>query len=264
MARPSQPLIPLVGFATAAVIGAGIFMASGSDDPVIAPAEPAVVAAEPTPQPEDTEVAGAATETATEEPEARKSGSDGSTRTDGGDVPTSDQGGSSDSETAPKAGGASASAPSSGSGATEKPSAPAARAAVLTGPKLPKVQASSTEGRIDFGALRGPAIIHVYASWCSVCRGEAAELGKAVSAAPGVKRIWIAVQDDPQSSEAFQTEFDWPAGPRVDDKNRSVAAKLGLSGQPNTILVDAEGNTQRFAGAVPIPTLTKLLGRISS
>lgn len=138
-----------------------------------------------------------------------------------------------------------------------------ASAALFDGPKLPNVRASSTEGTVDLGKLKGPAIVHVYASWCSVCRGEAAELGAALDEAPAVKPIWIAVQDEPTASEAFAKEFDWPAGPRIDDPNRSIAGELGLTGQPNTVLVDAEGNTRTFAGAVPIPTLTALLRELS-
>lgn len=209
--------LPLIGLTAVGLIGAGVVIAGGSDDPVIAPAEPALVAEEAAPTP--------AADDAASEPKADAA----EERSD-----------------------------------ASKERASGAQAAVFTGPKLPKVQAQSTDGTIDFAALRGPAIVHVFASWCSVCRAEAAELGKALNAAPGVKPIWIAVQDDPASSKAFQTEFAWRSGPRIDDEDRSVAAKLGLSGQPNTILVDAAGNTQRFAGAVPVPTLKALLARLDA
>ncbi len=147
--------------------------------------------------------------------------------------------------------------------ASEPGASPGSAAARLTGPKLPNLRVASTDGDLNLGELKGPAVVHVYASWCSVCRGEAADLSAALRAAPNVKPIWIAVQDEPSASAAFAKEFDWPAGPRIDDRNRSIAGKLGLTGQPNTVLVDAEGNTRTFAGAVPIPTLKALLGSLS-
>jgi thiol-disulfide isomerase/thioredoxin len=149
-------------------------------------------------------------------------------------------------------------------GGASQADAPAkAKKSPLSGPALPDVRATSTDGTIDFASLKGPALIHVYASWCSVCQGEAADLGRALKDVPGVKPVWIAVQDEPSASAAFVKQYDWPAGPRIDDANRSLAGQLGLTGQPNTILVDAEGNTRTFAGAVPRPTLIAMLRAIS-
>ncbi|MBJ7470306.1 MAG: redoxin domain-containing protein [Solirubrobacteraceae bacterium] len=174
-----------------------------------------------------------------------------------GVVLSGDGDGISTTATAPPA-AATPEASSASSSSSEDPK-PAAEPLALDGPKLPNVQASSTDGEIDFAKLEGPALIHVYASWCSVCRAEAPGLSAALKAAPGVRPIWIAVADSPPDSAAFAKSFGWPQGAMIDDQNRSVASKLGLTGQPNTILVDGEGRTQTIIGGSSQAQLTALL-----
>lgn len=169
-------------------------------------------------------------------------------------APAEPTGGGGSTDT-PAAAGAREQAP-----AERTPSSKPARAALrLDGPRLPKVTATSTDGTVNFGTLRGPAVIHVFASWCPTCRAEAPAVAKALRAAPGVQPIYLAVADQPADSAAFVERYDWPAAPRVDDPGRELATKLGVDYQPNLILVDRAGRTQVIAGGVSQAKLTALL-----
>lgn len=129
----------------------------------------------------------------------------------------------------------------------------------LDGPRLPNVSAKSTDGNVDFGALRGPAVIHVYASWCPTCRAEAPGFGRALERAPGVRPIYLAVADEPADAAAFVRRHSWPNGPRIDDPERELANKLGVDYQPNLILVDRAGRTRVLAGGLAEAKLTAVL-----
>lgn len=142
--------------------------------------------------------------------------------------------------------------------ATPKPT-PRPTGLRLDGPKLPSVTATSTAGTVDFGSLRGPAVIHVYASWCPTCRAEAPGFGRALKKAPGVKPIYLAVADEPADSAAFVTRYGWRSAPRIDDPSRELATKLGVDYQPNLILVDRDGRTRVLAGGLAEAKLTAVL-----
>lgn len=135
--------------------------------------------------------------------------------------------------------------------------------AVLDGPRLPAINTSSTEGPLNLAKLRGPAVLHIYASWCPTCKAEADGFAEALQQAPKVKPYFIAVQDTPDDAASFAREYGWRSGPRIDDPEREVASALGLQGQPNTVVIDRTGATKVFAGPVDQATLTALLRSVS-
>lgn len=170
--------------------------------------------------------------------------------------------GSRDSATLTQASPAAPPAQTASTPSTSKTDATTTKA-VLDGPRLPAIKAASTQGTLNLAKLDGPAVLHIYASWCPTCKADAAGFSEALQQAPKVKPYFIAVQDTPSEAADFAREYGWRSGPRIDDPEREVASALGLQGQPNTVVIDRTGATKVFAGPVDQATLTALLRSVS-
>jgi cytochrome c biogenesis protein CcmG/thiol:disulfide interchange protein DsbE len=108
--------------------------------------------------------------------------------------------------------------------------------------------------------LKGPALVHVYASWCPTCNAEAPELAPLLQKYPELNMVYIAVADDPEDAATWLKEKDFPLDNAtiVIDEDRELAGELGLSGQPHTLLVDKDlGITKRYLGPAPVEDLTR-------
>lgn len=95
--------------------------------------------------------------------------------------------------------------------------------------------------------VSGPAVVHVFASWCAACRWELAGLMQLESET----RIPVVALGMDPSFRRIRSLFD---GEMPDDVYRvdenDVRRELGVSSLPQSFLVDARGNLRgRLAGA---------------
>ena len=88
--------------------------------------------------------------------------------------------------------------------------------------------------------LGKPYLLHVFASWCYVCREENAVLmteGRQM----GVPLIGFDYKDEPSDAISWLKQFGNPYDVVLADLEGDVAIDLGVYGAPELFLVDAKG-----------------------
>lgn len=99
-------------------------------------------------------------------------------------------------------------------------------------------------------SLRGePALLNVWASWCAACPQEHPVLERI--AAEGFPVYGIAWKDKPDDSRAFLARFGNPYAGLGADQSGRTAIDLGVTGAPETFVVDKKGRV-RFKQIGPI------------
>lgn len=102
---------------------------------------------------------------------------------------------------------------------------------------------------IKTAAVGKPMVLNVFASWCAPCRLEHPQL--MALKAQGVKVIGIAYKDDPIKTRAFLDELGDPFDIVLVDAEGQAGLDLGISGVPETFVVDAFGTvTYKATGPV--------------
>ena len=88
--------------------------------------------------------------------------------------------------------------------------------------------------------LGKPYLLHVFASWCYVCREENAVLmteGRQM----GVPLIGFDYKDEPSDATSWLKQFGNPYDVVLADLEGDVAIDLGVYGAPELFLIDAKG-----------------------
>jgi len=114
--------------------------------------------------------------------------------------------------------------------------------AALVGQPLPAETLPPLDGgqpRPLAGAQRGPMLVNVFASWCAPCAEEAPELMKLKAA--GVPMVGVAYKDQTSATQAFLDKYGDPFGAVLQDRSGDAGVDLGISGVPETFVVDARG-----------------------
>ena len=113
---------------------------------------------------------------------------------------------------------------------------------------------------VDKNLNRGkPVLINFFASWCVPCRAEHESL-MALSRERDIIIYGIAYRDRPEDSLAFLNELGDPFTRVVMDRQGRAAIDWGVSGVPETFLVDANGIVRyRHWGPVVGDSLDKKL-----
>jgi cytochrome c biogenesis protein CcmG/thiol:disulfide interchange protein DsbE len=109
------------------------------------------------------------------------------------------------------------------------------------------------DGRLQLSSLRGKAVVlNAWASWCGPCKEEA----------PYLEQVWRSNRDrdvvilglDAKDFRGDARRFAERFGltfPLVYDRPGDVVADFGITGFPETFVIDREGRVVRaFAGAV--------------
>jgi cytochrome c biogenesis protein CcmG, thiol:disulfide interchange protein DsbE len=99
------------------------------------------------------------------------------------------------------------------------------------GQKVSLRAAAATTGR--------PVLVNVFASWCAPCEVEAPVLMQLK--ARGVTLVGVAYKDDPAKTRAFLDRVGDPYATRLVDRDGRAGIELGVTGVPETYLVDARG-----------------------
>lgn len=121
------------------------------------------------------------------------------------------------------------------------------RPAALVGQPVPETVLPMLEGAVASdkmldprtAAVGKPVVLNLFASWCAPCRLEHPQL--MALKAQGVKVIGIAYKDDPARTRAFLDELGDPYDVVLVDRDGRAGLDLGISGVPETFVVDAYG-----------------------
>ena len=97
---------------------------------------------------------------------------------------------------------------------------------------------------VALAELRGqPVVVNFWASWCTECYREAALLEQAYKdyKDQGVVFLGVAHLDTEKDALAYLDKYGvtYPSGPDLGDK---ISQSYGITGVPETFLIDREGN----------------------
>ena len=99
--------------------------------------------------------------------------------------------------------------------------------------------------------LKGQVVfINFWATWCPPCREEMPSMQKLYTRQPEDKFKMLAIlnKDDPVLADAFAEKIKITI-PILDDQNNAVGRKYGLTGLPETFIVDKQGVVrEKFIG----------------
>ncbi|EGF92148.1 thiol:disulfide interchange protein dsbE [Asticcacaulis biprosthecium C19] len=94
-----------------------------------------------------------------------------------------------------------------------------------------------------------PVLVNVFASWCTPCVAENPTL--IALKQKGVVIIGVAWKDEPQNTLKFLAEHDNPYVRTLSDPDGRLAMELGVSGVPETYVVQPDGKiTFKIADAI--------------
>jgi len=131
----------------------------------------------------------------------------------------------------------------------------------MVGKPVPAV----TLPRLDTGApeplkahLQGVTLVNLFASWCVPCVAENASL--MALKADGVRIVGIAYKDKAGAVRAFLDRLGDPFDTVLLDADGSAGVEFGVSGVPETFVVDANGKIiAKHAGELTPEVADKLL-----
>jgi len=109
-----------------------------------------------------------------------------------------------------------------------------------------------------------PYLLNVFASWCFACRDEHPILmqdGKRL----GIKLVGFNYKDEPEDAKRWIAQYGDPYDVIVADLPGNIAIDFGVTGAPETFLVDAKGiiRYKYISPITPEVIATELLPRIS-
>ena len=112
-------------------------------------------------------------------------------------------------------------------------------AATLPAVELPALAAG--DAPLALASLEGPAVVNLWATWCTPCRTELPEFQAASEDHDGVRFVGVDIGEDPVVAEAFLDDlgisFEQYADPDGD-----LSDALGVAALPVTLVVDGDGD----------------------
>ncbi len=123
--------------------------------------------------------------------------------------------------------------------------------------------------RVASGAFKGRvSLVNVFASWCITCRVEHPVLLK-LAADKRMTIVGLAWKDKPDELKAWLEELGNPYAVIADDATGRTAIDLGVTGAPETFVVDKQGRIRfKHVGAVDdyvwARTLEPLVARLAA
>lgn len=104
----------------------------------------------------------------------------------------------------------------------------------------PAISADSmTGGTVDFASLDGPTIVNFWATWCTPCKAEHPFLVDMKE--QGAPIIGVLHKDQVPAAQDLLARDGDPFSKVALDPTGDVSLAFGLSGVPETFLIDAQG-----------------------
>jgi cytochrome c biogenesis protein CcmG, thiol:disulfide interchange protein DsbE len=104
--------------------------------------------------------------------------------------------------------------------------------------KLPSL--FNTDTLLESSAIKGPAIINVWASWCGACRAEHAEL-KRIAEEEHINLYGVDYQDDAEIARTWLKQNGNPFVWIMFDGAAAAGLPLDIFSLPQTYVIDAQG-----------------------
>ncbi|MFW5834783.1 MAG: DsbE family thiol:disulfide interchange protein [Pseudomonadota bacterium] len=117
---------------------------------------------------------------------------------------------------------------------------------------LPPVAGVDLPGWANDDLAGQVVLVNVFASWCPPCRVEHPVLTR-LAERHGVPLIGINYKDTPAAAAAFLEELGNPYSRIGSDEEGRAGLELGVSGVPETFVVDAAGNVRFRHGGPVLP-----------
>jgi cytochrome c biogenesis protein CcmG/thiol:disulfide interchange protein DsbE len=134
----------------------------------------------------------------------------------------------------------------------------------LLGKAAPAAEATTIDGEaVKLSELRGKwVVVNFFATWCVPCRIEHDELKRfhdAHQAAGDGSVVGVIFSDSAQAVKEFRTD-EGGTWPMLVDPKGSIALNFGVSGVPESFLIDPDGIVRsRILGGVRAVDLDRLL-----
>jgi cytochrome c biogenesis protein CcmG/thiol:disulfide interchange protein DsbE len=113
----------------------------------------------------------------------------------------------------------------------------------LVGKPLPVLSGTTLDGQqLTTASLAGnPALINVWASWCTPCAEEHPVLLGAAADQPELQLVGLIYQDTTDAARSFLLAYGDGGWPSLLDPDGRLAVDLGVTGPPESFFVDAAG-----------------------
>ena len=145
---------------------------------------------------------------------------------------------------------------------------PAAIPSALIGKPMPSFSLVTLDGRtVSTAELRGkPVVLNFWASWCPSCVDEhAALLDASQRYGTSVQIVGVLYQDTPDRARTFEARYGEPSWPTLLDPNGSLAIDFGVSGPPESYVLDANGIVRyKQFGPLTQQVIADQVGRVLS
>lgn len=116
---------------------------------------------------------------------------------------------------------------------------------------------------VQLAALRGPAVVNLWASWCPPCRKELPAFQRLADRTGGrLHVIGVDVRDRRESARSLAVDFGLTF-PNLVDTDELLRTRLGRAALPVTLLLDTEGRIRHIdeTGALDDAALAALVER---
>jgi cytochrome c biogenesis protein CcmG, thiol:disulfide interchange protein DsbE len=131
---------------------------------------------------------------------------------------------------------------------------------------LPDVTVRSVhdgDAPLDVGALRGPAVINLWATWCAPCRKELPAFQQVSAARRDVRFIGVDIAEDAAKARDYLAGLGVTFDQYLDDRGELTDA-LGTAVLPVTLVVDRSGRiATEHIGPMTVGDLEQAIGKVT-
>jgi thiol-disulfide isomerase/thioredoxin len=141
---------------------------------------------------------------------------------------------------------------------TSPPPAAAPVALAGEGKALPEVALPCFSGGQDVtvSAIRGPAVVNLWGSWCPPCREELPAFQRFADRAAGkVTVVGVDTRDSRSAASGLAADLGLTY-PNLFDPDERLRAKLGVSALPATLFVDRDGRLRHLYNSTALDDAT--------